>query len=217
VPEPLGPANEDDMVLEFVRSEVDSPRFNKFYPDDIAGREALRSRLVDNADVHNATDNARRRELLAYRGYTTRTGLFDGFPRAVAWRWERWTPAELERMRYAKLTDTEVWRHLSSSTRLVGAAARNLEAERLEHLLGKPEIPPPVRVRMSEIAEQIRSVAALHEQGRTFPRAIVVTDGREVVVLEGHVRTTAFVLARADRPIEMLVGRSPEMFRWLLF
>ena len=55
--------------------------------------------------------------------------------------------------------------------------------------------------------------------GARFPPLILVTtglDGDDLVVLEGHVRLTAFMLARGQLPpeLEVLVGSSPAMTRW---
>jgi hypothetical protein len=52
-----------------------------------------------------------------------------------------------------------------------------------------------------------------------FPPLILVTTGLgggDLVVLEGHVRLTAFMLARGQLPpeLEVMVGSSPAMTRW---
>ncbi len=211
------PACEDDMVLEFIRSEVDSPRFGRHYPAEVKEGGAERARLIENADTSSEPDNASRRKLLAYRGYEARADLFAGFPSAVTWQWERLTPAELEKLKYANVSDTTVWTHLSSSTRLVSVAASNLEPRALDRLLANAEIPASVSTRMREIAALIRSVGARYERDQKLPRAIAVTDGHELVLLEGHVRMTALLLARAERPIEMLVGHCADMRRWQSF
>jgi hypothetical protein len=53
-----------------------------------------------------------------------------------------------------------------------------------------------------------------------FPPLILVTTGLgdDLVVLEGHVRLTAFMLALDQMPpeLEVLVGSSPAMTRWEL-
>ena len=54
--------------------------------------------------------------------------------------------------------------------------------------------------------------------GARFPSLILVTTGLggDLVVLEGHCRLTAFMLARDRLPpeLEVLVGSSPAMTRW---
>jgi hypothetical protein len=62
-------------------------------------------------------------------------------------------------------------------------------------------------------------MAQVAADGARFPPLILVTTGHggdELVVLEGHVRPTAFMLARDRLPqeLEVLVGSSPTMARW---
>ena len=91
----LGPATENDMVLAFVRAEIDSPRFGGRYHHCLAmlGSDC---RLIDNADVMDAQQNAVRQKLLGCtRGYGKNTALFSDFPFKVAMltrRREPWQP-----------------------------------------------------------------------------------------------------------------------------
>ncbi|MCI0731627.1 MAG: hypothetical protein L0332_33545 [Chloroflexi bacterium] len=65
------------------------------------------------------------------------------------------------------------------------------------------------------------SLAQQVEQGTTFPELILVgrQPGSELVVLEGHVRLTAYALALACLPeeLEVIVGYSPDIIRWGLY
>jgi hypothetical protein len=58
-------------------------------------------------------------------------------------------------------------------------------------------------------------------RGSRFPPLILVTTGAgaDLVVLEGHARLTAFMLARDQLPpeLDVLVGSSPAMIRWGLW
>ena len=58
-------------------------------------------------------------------------------------------------------------------------------------------------------------------RGARFPPLILVTTGpgAGLVVLEGHARLTAFMLARDELPpeLEVLVGSSSAMTRWGLW
>lgn len=217
MPEFVATASEDEMVLEFIRSEVESPRFNKYYPREMIECGPTRARLVENANILSKEDNALRRDMLSYRGYGARTHLFAGFPQAVTWQRERLTQGDLERTKYARLTDTAVWTLLSASTRLVRVAARNIREGSLGELLDTPGLPGAVAIRLKEVTEQIRTVAALYAHRQSLPAPIAVTDGADVVLVEGHVRATAFVICAINDPLEMIVGHSPDMRNWLLF
>ena len=64
----------------------------------------------------------------------------------------------------------------------------------------------------------VTAMAQAVADGVRFPPLILLTTepGGDVVVLEGHVRLTAFMLARDRLPpeLEVLVGSSPAMTRW---
>ena len=59
---------------------------------------------------------------------------------------------------------------------------------------------------------------ALLERGGLSER-VITAPGGDLVVLEGHARLTAFMLARDKLPpeLEVLVGSSPAMTRWGLW
>jgi hypothetical protein len=64
----LGPATEDDMVLVFLRAEIDSSRFAVDLLAALADLGLDRS-LIDRADLSNAEGNLRRRQVLEeFRG-----------------------------------------------------------------------------------------------------------------------------------------------------
>ena len=64
-------------------------------------------------------------------------------------------------------------------------------------------------------------LAAAERVGEAWPPLIVCTAGGDepLVVLEGHVRLTAYVLAGGDAPaeIEALLGTSTHMHSWALY
>jgi carnitine 3-dehydrogenase / betainyl-CoA thioesterase len=82
----LGPATEDEMILGFLRAEIDSPRFGAHV------RHLLGDvNLVLNADLDDAAQNdARRSALRAFRGFGKNRYLFQGFPSESLWREALW-------------------------------------------------------------------------------------------------------------------------------
>jgi hypothetical protein len=93
----LGPATEDDMVVAFLRGEMNSSR-----RITIALRQqGLTRRLIDEPNSANAEENNVRKQLLAFRGYEQREALFTGFPLDASWRRVVLEAHDLQLLRYA--------------------------------------------------------------------------------------------------------------------
>ena len=199
----LRPSSEPEMVALFLRTELPAARSR----DDLRAlleQARLSEPVITNPDLHDDAENqARLRLLTRHRGYGTRTELFDGFPYDVRWQWMAITPAELARVRYI---DYDYWVELSGGTRLAVDAAPRIRAG-----------VAPFGVPSDWALGMAQAVAG----GARFPPLILVTSGPggDLVVLEGHARLTAFMLARDRLPPEpeVLVGSSPAMTRWGLW
>src|SRR6266545_4373443 len=111
----------------------------------------------------------------------------------------------LARVRYI---DYDYWVELSGGTRLAVDAAPRIRAG-----------VAPFGVASDWALGMAEAVA----DGARFPPLILVTSApgsdRELVVLEGHARLTAFLLCpdRLPSELEVLVGASPAMTRWGLW
>jgi len=191
------------MVALFLRTELPAARFR----DDLRAlleSDGVPERVVTDPNFADDAENrARLRLLTQHRGYGTRAGLFNGFPDDVHWQWMAITPAELARVRYI---DYDYWVELSGGTRLAVDAAPRIHAG-----------VAPFGVSSDWALGMAREVAS----GARFPPLILVTTrpGDKLVVLEGHARLTAFMLARDRLPpeLDVLVGSSPAMTRWGLW
>jgi hypothetical protein len=191
------------MVAVFLRTELPAPRSRDSLRAMLA-REGVPERVVTDPDLGNDADNqARLRLLTQHRGYSTRTELFDGFPDDVRWQWMAITPAELTRVRFI---DYDYWVELSGGTRLAADAA------------------PRVRTGVAPFgvpSDWALGMAQAVADGARFPPLILVTTGMDsdLVVLEGHARLTAFMLARDQLPpeLDVLAGSSPAMIHWGLW
>jgi hypothetical protein len=184
----VAPASEDDMVAAFLRAEVGSPRFG---PEVLAAlaHEGLDRSLLQQPDTSDLAANAaRRRVLAAYRGYPDRA-VFTGLPADTVWQWVTLTRQELLAVRYI---DWGYWLKVTAGTR------RPVDA-----------IP---RIGHSPSCQQL---AAEITAGRLPPELILVgrPGGHDLVVLEGHVRLTALVMAVEHLPAEVtvLLGTAPTM------
>src|SRR5215510_14435111 len=195
----LRPSSETEMVALFLRTELPAGRFRDTLRA-LLERDGLPESVITDPDLgDDAEKQARLRLLTEHRGYSTRTGLFEGFPDDVSWQWMAITPAELARVRYI---DYDYWVELSGGTRLPVDAAPRIRA-------GVAPFGVP-RDWALGMAEEVT-------RGARFPPLILVTTGPggDLVVLEGHARLTAYMLApdRLPPELEVLVGSSPTMPR----
>jgi hypothetical protein len=131
-----------------------------------------------------------------YRAWKRRDGLFGGFPDDVRWCRAALTPDEVLDIRYI---DWNWWLTLSGGSRRPRDAAERMCAG----------LVPGAPVEVGD--ERIARAAA------TNPELIVVrAPGSYLVVLEGHVRLTAYALYPGYLPpeLEVYLGESPEMESW---
>jgi hypothetical protein len=123
------------------------------------------------------------------RTWRERVGLFQGFPDDVVWGRVAVTRAEILEILYI---NWDWWLQISNGTRLPSVAAEVQGGD-----------------------EGDRAVAAL---AATNPELIVVTDPErsKLVLLEGHVRLTAYAAFPGDLPdeLEIYLGSSPRIGEW---
>jgi hypothetical protein len=192
-----GPATADDVVLAFVRAEVDSSRFGDCYRRFLANSRLSRSELIERADVTNPAQNEARAQLLqACRGYPNRL-VFRGFPADIEWRRADIEHSELERLRYANYAD---WTALSGGTRRVVDAVGNVD--------GSSDM---------KRVEPIKGIAKRLREGYRFAELIAVEQGRNLVLVEGHARATAYAMVRPPWNLELFVGSSARFGDWAFY
>jgi hypothetical protein len=195
----VGPSSEDEMVLAFLRAEIDSAE----YPGSIEGALSMQGytrAIIDNADLSDSRENSARVVCLSrHRGFKQNRKLFRGFPDEVTWQRMSLTPREVGR---AKYINQSVWVMGSAGTRLVADGAMNLDSG---------SFPESHR-------SKIRSIEANVRTGPMPPELILAGRGDDspMVLVEGHSRATAYVLASTDLPdgVEVIIGLSPNIGNW---
>jgi hypothetical protein len=196
----LGPATEDDMVHAFLRAELDSSRFSEQLLTVLADLGCDR-RLVHEAALGDAEENAiRRRVLDAHRGYERRIGLFGRFPDDVSWSWVALTREELADVLYIHW---DYWLEVSGGSRRPSDAIARM------------------REQWEAPDDEVRQIADAVARG-SLPSEIVVVGrppGRDLVVLEGHVRLSGLLLRPEllPREVRVLLGTSPRIAEWACY
>lgn len=191
---------EDEMVAVFLKTEINSVRFEARILA-LLHRDGQDRRVIDAPDLSDDQENAYRMRLFGdFRGYRRNAELFIGFPDHVAWHRAAITPAELLRVHYI---DYSYWNELSEGTRLPTVAAQTVRA-------GKTIYGQSTQGYL-KLAQEVCG-------GARFPELILtaVSPAAPLVVMEGHVRLTAYALAVACLPaaLEVIVGFSPDFSHW---
>lgn len=198
----IAPIAEAEVIAVFLKTEIESPRFAPGILEQLV-RDGQTRELVDHPDLQSETQNQYRRRLLGeLRGLGRNISLFENFPENVRWERALITSEELGQVRYINYS---YWNELSGGPRLAADAALRL------------------RCRLTEVYGQSTAVFwemsnALRQEAR-FPELILVgTDEHSpLVVLEGHVRLTAYLLRPEviPNPLPVVVGYSSRMGRWM--
>lgn len=185
------------MVLCYLAAELSSERFGAVVRAELAARD-LPVSLLTGPDLADTRQNHDRKMVLAAtRGYGEDREMFEHFPSSVGWAWVWLEPAELARVRYL---DYDYWNELSNGSRLPVDAANNIVAG--VEVFGVPN------GRFLQAAEAV-------QRGQRLPPLILAGPSWDALVcLEGHLRLTAYALARFPVGLECLVGVSPALDRW---
>ena len=194
---------EAEVIAEFLRAEIDSPRFGPRIAAriDTDGRSEA---VVRAPDTSNADENAYRASLLhGYRGVGGSAPLLEGLPDRIDW-WRVAIPRDaLGDIRYI---DYPYWNELSAGTRSPRVAAERIEAGITAQ--GRPN-------------EAFVALAARLCEGDDLGMPILIATGPDApaIILEGHTRVTAMLLRPDCLPaeVELYVGYADGVRTWMYY
>lgn len=196
--------SENEMVATFVAAEFNSARFGKT-TRRIAKEFGVSPSVILNPNLKSTKENVARRAILGeWRGFESRTKLFECFPDRV-----KWYKATLDRSDFGKLhygRSPKYWDNLSNGTQKV--------SEGVKYIYGMPRNSNPARF--------VRSIYRGIVKGESFPPIIVLTDPRRsrLVLVEGACRSTAHCKAIQDgiiKKMNVLLGVSSQIEKWALW
>lgn len=199
----IGKSSEEEMISEFLRAEYSSERFSSNLKK-ILDKFKASPKLITEPDLMNTGENTLRKKLLReHRGYTKNQLLFENFSDDIEWHKALFTADDLKKVKYIAL---DYWVELSNGSRLAIDAARNIHA-------GK-EI-------FNQSNEGFLKAAEAIKKGTEFASLIFLASDEKasVVVLEGHVRLTAYMLVPEFVPktLEVIIGYSKNIKKWDLY
>lgn len=193
-----------EVILAFLRGEINSPRFGKEASQAIMNAGGFQ--LIQSPDLESEEQNqAREQALSEYRGWRN-SELFIQFPGEVEWYHGVLAPDVLERVRFI---DYSYWNELSGGSRQARDVRRTIEAGAL------PEWMSNLGTEWCfEFADQLATSKVVDD-------LIVMgtPDLADLVLLEGHARLTAIFVGELERRITVnaYMGLSKELSKWDCF
>jgi hypothetical protein len=199
------PVAEPEVVLAYLRGELDSERFAEAVRDalmDVGGLDLVR-RPDLNAEEKN---RARADALTAARGWRSNSGLFSGFPDDVSWSHGTLELDQLLRLRFINYS---YWVELSGGSRRPADVAETLRAGALPAWMKE--------LGTNWCFDLARRLATADAVGDLIIMATPNLD--ELVVLEGHARLTGIFVGKLEWRLSVTayVGVSAAISQWELF
>lgn len=174
----LRKSSEEEMLLEFLKAEYGSERFSEEIKKAMTAL-GYDEKIILSPDIQSAPENLQRKKLMGkFRGYGLNRELFKNFPAVTSYELCSFTGEDLAKIRYINYS---YWNELSDNTRSPLTAAKNI-------LNGKTVF--------GESTEGFIRVSEYLKRGGKFPVMYFLTDDFErFVIVEGHLRMTAYALA----------------------
>lgn len=197
----LRTSSEDEMISEYLRAEYRSERFSE-HIKKVMKELSLDESIISSADLNDTDENAARKKLLGeFRGYGLNRELFENFPNEIQWSLCNFVSCDLNSIRYI---DYSYWNELSKGTHSPLIAAQTIR--------DGIEIYNQSNAGFVKAAEFIKT-------GGKFSRPILLTsDFEHFVIVEGHLRITAFALVpECFNNVECFVGKcsSDDLEKWI--
>ena len=190
------PLSVNVMIAAFLQAEAASPRFG-LQVQRLLTRDKQDRHVLDTPDLTSAPENIYRAGLLSeWRGYGRDADVFTNLPDDTQWFHALLDRTDLERVKYI---NDDYWIGFSGGSRLVKDAVARIHSGEID----------------SGEAACYRVFARALAQGTRFPELILLHNPRtnELVVLEGHIRITSYLLWLESRStkLRVILGSSGEM------
>ena len=170
-------SSEAEMIHAFLRTELVSDRFSAQL------KMAMKTLSIDeqlllSADLENEDENALRKDLLGeFRGYGRNKELFENFPSQIEWSMCSFSEEDLAKIRYI---DYSYWNELSAGTRSPLTAAE--------------QVRKGITIYGQSTDGFLQAAKYIENSGRFQNMIFLTADFNSFVIVEGHLRMTAYAL-----------------------
>ena len=165
--------NEAEMILEFLKGELNSKRFNEDLNNAI-NELGLDSSIILNGNIEDEQENNDRLKIMKkFRGYPDEE-LFERFPNIEEWKFLELNESDIDNIYYI---DYDYWNELSNGTSKPVEAAKVIKS-------GKE---------IYELSNQPFLDGVEYNKTNKFPPVILITCNNEkYLIIEGHSRMTVY-------------------------
>lgn len=165
--------NEAEMILEFLKGELNSKRFNEDLNNAI-NELGLDSSIILNGNIEDEQENNDRLKIMKkFRGYPDEE-FFERFPNIEEWKFLELNESDIDNIYYI---DYDYWNELSNGTSKPVEAAKVIKS-------GKE---------IYEVSNQPFLDGVEYNKTNKFPPVILITCNNEkYLIIEGHSRMTVY-------------------------
>lgn len=165
--------NEAEMILEFLKGELNSKRFNEDLNNAI-NELGLDSSIILNGNIEDEQENNDRLKIMKkFRCYPDEE-LFERFPNIEEWKFLELNESDIDNIYYI---DYDYWNELSNGTSKPVEAAKVIKS-------GKE---------IYEVSNQPFLDGVEYNKTNKFPPVILITCNNEkYLIIEGHSRMTVY-------------------------
>ena len=165
--------NEAEMILEFLKGELNLKRFNEDLNNAI-NELGLDSSIILNGNIEDEQENNDRLKIMKkFRGYPDEE-LFERFPKIEEWKYLELNEKDIDNIYYI---DYDYWNELSNGTSKPVEAAKVIKS-------GKE---------IYEVSNQPFLDGVEYNKTNKFPPVILITCNNEkYLIIEGHSRMTVY-------------------------
>ena len=166
-------SNEAEMILEFLKGEINSSRFNDDLNKVIEELE-IDKNIINNGDTNNIEENSLRFKVMKlYRGYPD-SKLFKNFPKINKWKYMELNSNDIDNIYYINY---DYWNELSNNTSKPVEASKVIKSGKTIYgISNKP---------FFDGFESLKN--------NKFPPIILITSNDEkYLIIEGHSRMTIY-------------------------